>query len=113
MTRTLAKTGTYLALVREDQNDDPVAYTITLERIRPPSPNAQPIGYGSTLSAAIDVFGDVDLFTFNGVAGDLVRVQAIDTTNFRSVCLEQSATRWVSRPTCWSRTPRRSRRRCR
>lgn len=87
---TLTKTGTYAALVFEHGHDQPVPYAVTLESIRQPTPTTRALPYDTSLSDTIEVDGDLDLFMFNGVAGDLIRLQAIKQTSSSvpTVCVE-------------------------
>jgi len=86
---TLARTGTYVVIVSENGHDQTLSYTVALERIHAPSPTARALPYGTTLTDAIDIVGDLDLFMLSGVAGDLIRVQAIkqSSSSFPAVCI--------------------------
>ncbi len=88
-TMTLATSGTYLAIVSEQFNDRTVLYTIALERLRPPSPNARSLTYGATLQDAVEIQGDLDLFQFTGVAGDLIRVQSVKQSGSSPVICQE------------------------
>ena len=68
-------TGTYTVLVKASFFDGP--YSLSLERLIPPSPNAQAMGYGDTVEDEINPAGDVDLFFFSGIAGERAILELI------------------------------------
>ncbi len=57
-----------------------MGYSLSLERLAAPSPTAIPINFGETLTGIIDPRGEMDLFVMNGLAGDVVVVQAASTS---------------------------------
>ena len=70
----LTQTGTYSIVVEDGNHLAAGTYVLALERVNIPSPSAQQILYGETLSRAIDPNGDLDEFVFSGKAGETVRV---------------------------------------
>jgi hypothetical protein len=68
----LTQDGTYAILLSDRSSFFTGAYTLALERVRPPSPGARPIGYAQSLEDRIDLRGDVDVFVFNASQGDVV-----------------------------------------
>jgi hypothetical protein len=53
-----------------------MAYALSLESVAPPSASAIPIRFGEGIDTNIEPVGDIDLYKFDGVAGDTVIVQA-------------------------------------
>ena len=90
----LETTGEYTAVVKES-DDDTFPYTLNLERSAPfASSNAQPMRHGENFAQSIDIGGDVDLFTFDGIIGDSIELRLTDRSgsSSRSGCL------WVTGP---------------
>jgi len=77
---TLTQTGTHTILMAENAGDQLVDYTVTLERIAPTSPTAQPIGFGQPVTERVDPLADLDPFSFTGTAGDSVTVTVSTVT---------------------------------
>ncbi|MCX6553129.1 MAG: fibronectin type III domain-containing protein [Acidobacteria bacterium] len=71
---TLAVTGTYTILVRDEAARFTGQYTLVLERLIPPTSRASSISYGQTLQDRIGIVGDLDVFYFTGTANDLASV---------------------------------------
>lgn len=65
-------------------------YGLALERLSPRSASAVPICYSCDLQSQIDAGGDVDAYYLSAVAGDRVKVSAIDqgTAIFTRICVE-------------------------
>ncbi len=82
---TLPADGTYTVVVEEDSNDG-LSYGLVLERLSPlPSPPTTPLCQGCRIDdRAIDRGGDIDLFSFAGKAGMVIRVQATDRGPYHS-----------------------------
>ncbi len=76
---TLPADGTYTVVVEEGSNRG-LSYGLVLERVAPlPSPPTTPLCQGCRIdNMAIDLGGDIDLFSFAGKAGMVIRVQATD-----------------------------------
>ncbi|MBI3989402.1 MAG: hypothetical protein HY347_07270 [candidate division NC10 bacterium] len=72
---TLEQDGDYTILVSEFFNNHTVEYGLVLERVSPPSPTATPLCFDCNLSEGLNGIGDLDLYLFTGVPGDIVRVQ--------------------------------------
>ena len=86
---TLAQTGVYSILVSEFANDNPMDYTLVVERVAPPSFPATYICPGCELQDGIDPPGDVDLFFFFGTAGDVVSALGSKLSGVTTVpCIE-------------------------
>ena len=66
----LAETGVFTIVVYDFGNDETMDYAIALERAGPPSPNAVAVAPGQTVSGEIELIGDLDEFSFEGVAGE-------------------------------------------
>jgi hypothetical protein len=77
----LTETGTYVLRVNANDFVGAGSYSLSLECISPPSPDAVAIGYGSLVSGGI-VAAEVDLFTFTGTAGHFVTVTLAETAGF-------------------------------
>ncbi len=70
----LTGTGTYTIRVADVSYDQTMAYQLYLQRVIPPlSPT--PISFGQVLTGDLGFQGEVDLYTFSGVAGQSVRIQ--------------------------------------
>jgi hypothetical protein len=82
---TLTLSGTYTILVSAFSFSG--AYVLALERILPPSPNAQAVQYGSTVQDEISPSGDIDLFFFEASAGARIRLDVASESSLRP-CLE-------------------------
>ena len=72
----LTQTGIHTILMAENDGDHLVDYTVTLERVTPPSPTALPIEYGQPVNERMDPLADLDPFFFSATAGDTVNVTA-------------------------------------
>jgi hypothetical protein len=72
----LIATGSHNIVVTEQFNDQSVNYTLSLERLVPPSNSAPQSRYGLAASEDINTVGDVDLRWFNGSAGTVVTLIA-------------------------------------
>jgi hypothetical protein len=72
----LPKTGKYSLVVFDSGNDQTVDYSLTVERISPPSPTARQIKYNQTVNDNIIATGiDIDPFFFDAQkAGDSITV---------------------------------------
>jgi Domain of unknown function (DUF3472) len=71
---TLTVSGTHIIQVRDQASVFTGAYTMTLERLIPPSSRARQISYGQTLLDQINIKGDLDLFVFSGSLGDSLSI---------------------------------------
>jgi hypothetical protein len=71
LTVRLPKTGSYTIQI-EVWNHATMIYTLSLERMAPPSPSAMLIEYGDLITCRIDPIGDVDVFQFKGLAEEVV-----------------------------------------
>jgi hypothetical protein len=83
----LAETGTFTVTT----NIGPASiasYSLALERVQPASPRARAIAYGETLQDQINVAGDLDAFTFTGMANDTISVIARFITQLHEPCFE-------------------------
>ncbi|MBT8363775.1 MAG: hypothetical protein KJP23_03655, partial [Deltaproteobacteria bacterium] len=72
-TDPLPANGTYLVLAGDYDNNETGGYRIFIQRLNNPEMTI-PIGFGETLSATLDVAGEVDTYSFNALAGDLLAV---------------------------------------
>ncbi len=70
----LTSTGVHTILVSELNGDATLDYTLSLERLAPPSPPAKPIFYGQSFLDEINPRGDQDLYYFYGSDGDTVDI---------------------------------------
>jgi hypothetical protein len=70
----LFEVGTHTIRVYAAGNRDTLSYALSLERVAPPSPSADRIRLGESVSAQINPIGDVDLFAFSGVQGTAVSI---------------------------------------
>jgi hypothetical protein len=71
LTVRLPKTGAYTIQVAV-WNHATMIYSLSLERMAPPSPSAMLIEYGDLITCSIDPIGDVDVFQFKGSAEEVV-----------------------------------------
>ena len=85
---TLVATGTFSILVSEDGNDQTIDYSLTLERLAPPSPTASPISFGQILQDEINIGVDVDPFIFSGIQGHVITIIISRTGGTGNPCLE-------------------------
>jgi len=67
---TLPSSGLFTLRVTQRLSGPVVPYTLTLERLAPPSPAAQNLCPNCTITGSIDPTGDLDVFSFTGAAGD-------------------------------------------
>jgi hypothetical protein len=80
MRNPLPSTGTYRVFVCDyGDGTETGAYGIWVQRVNNPG-MARPLDYGETVSTAIGVIGEIDTYTFDAVAGDLVLVR-VSTPN--------------------------------
>lgn len=86
----LTQTGTYSVIVYDFWSGATGEYTLTLERLQPPSSDGVPIVYGQTSGGVLDLVGDLDLFTFSGSTADTVRLYAADVSGTHP-CLQMIA----------------------
>ena len=70
---TLKETGTYLVLVHDSNFQESGNYTIGLEGVSPPSPNALALPAGQNVAGAINAVNDVNQYTFYAKANDKLR----------------------------------------
>ena len=69
----LTQDGTYTIIVNDFENNEIGDYILDLQRINNPV-NASSINFGKGRENSIDVMGDEDFYTFEAVAGDLIRL---------------------------------------
>jgi hypothetical protein len=72
----LPKTGSYSIVISEFLNDALVSYSLSVERARPSSSSARPIGYGESHSSEILLQGDLVEYFFRASAGDSITLFA-------------------------------------
>ena len=72
---TLTQTGVYTILIDVLSGVGTGEYVLALERLIEPSPNAQAIQYGELSEGQLDPDGELDLFFFDGQAGETVLLQ--------------------------------------
>ncbi len=85
---TLSQSGTYIVLIRDWFSTSTGNYGLAIERLRPPSANAQPLQYGGTIANDINPSGDLDLFTFRGVMSTTIRIQSTWQSGSLRPCIE-------------------------
>ena len=85
---TLNEPGLHTIQVFEDGNDETMNYTLVVERLLPASPAARPIGFGESLTDAIDPLGEIDVFTFAAEAGANIELRVAALVGFREPCVE-------------------------
>jgi hypothetical protein len=73
----LTETGTHSLITRP--GGFVTQYTFALERLQPASPRARSMNYGDTATDQIHIAGDVDTFSFQGGANDVVAIAASTT----------------------------------
>ncbi len=77
---TLASNGTYTIQVFTANDTGTGPYTLSLERVSaPPSPTAKPIVFQNVVDDQINLVGEVDLYSFNALAGAVVHVSVVST----------------------------------
>jgi uncharacterized protein YjdB len=80
---TLAESGIYVLRINANNFVTTGAYSLGLECIRPPSPDAIEIGYGDLVGGSL-VAAEVDLYTFTGTSGHLINLTLATTAGFSS-----------------------------
>ncbi len=70
----LTRTGSYLVRVYEQGYDETATYEVLVQRVSPPLTTTQ-IGFGQNLTGSISHAGELDFYTFSGVAGTVVVAQ--------------------------------------
>lgn len=85
---TLTQSGPYAILFTSMVSTTTGGYALAVERLRPPSPNALPIGYGTVAAGEISPTGDIDLFRFEGKSATSIRVQVTYLSGAIRPCLE-------------------------
>lgn len=78
-TFTLTAVGTYSVKVQDNNNQDTGTYALALEGINPPSEDAQETTLGGLESGSLDVMGEVDEYTFEATAGNIVTISLSET----------------------------------
>jgi len=71
-----SKPGVHSVQIREEGNDETLAYALSLERTGPPSATAPVHRSGQGTDTALDPAGDVDAYAIGGVAGDTITATA-------------------------------------
>jgi len=84
----LSKTGIHTIFVEDWFGTSIGEYKLDLERIAPPSPNAQPIQYGEVIPGEINPGGDIDLYRFEGMQPDRVVLQVAWGSGALRPCIE-------------------------
>ncbi len=97
---TLALAGTHTIIVRDFFNTVTGAYVVALDRIVPPSAAARAMQYGQSLIDDLGVSADLDLFVFNGSAGDVISASATRRTGSVSPCVELGSPTGVRTTAC-------------
>ena len=85
---TLDETGLWTIQIVDGgttQNVGP--YALVLDRLSPPSPTAEPLDYGATITGEINPLGDVDLFIIGGTLGSTIAVQTTKLTGSVRPCI--------------------------
>ena len=75
----LNETGTYTVAIFDDGANNTGDYNFTLESINNPG-DVTPIRYGDSLSGSIDVTSDIDAYTFDAQAGDIIDLRLSDSS---------------------------------
>jgi len=78
-TYRLTAIGTYSVKVQDNDNQDTGTYALALEGIHLPSEDAQETTLGDLESGALDVMGEVDEYTFEATAGNIVTISLSET----------------------------------
>jgi len=73
----IATAGVHTILVQEG-GFNTLSYALAIERVAPPGPPSISLCFGCSVVDAIDDAGDLDTYSFNTVAGDVVTVQVTD-----------------------------------
>jgi len=73
----------------EEGSGRTMPYGLALERVAPPSPGSTPICFGCDIDESIDGIGDIDLYFFDGSAGDQIEVSATDQSGgyYQTACV--------------------------
>ena len=79
----LEDTGTYTIMVSESEGDGVGDYNFTLESVNNPG-DSTPISYGESIGGSLEVPTDLDHYTFEGTAGDIITLQLNDSSGFLS-----------------------------
>lgn len=86
-TLTLPGTGTYIILASDCDGDNTGDYGLSLQRTFNPG-GAVPITYGTTLQDSIVLIAELDAYTFDGTAGDVVIIRMTRSSGFLDPFLE-------------------------
>ncbi|MBI4480074.1 MAG: hypothetical protein HY651_08640 [Acidobacteria bacterium] len=70
----ISSSGTYTAEIYEFYGANQVRYTLTLDRLLPTSPAAVGMVFEQARGSEINPVGDLDIYSFNGTAGQAVKV---------------------------------------
>lgn len=81
---TLPETGTYVIRIQANNLVSTGTYTFGLEGLNPLSPGATSLILGDLSTATIDGSGEVDFFTFDGTADDVVFWTLTEGSGFNS-----------------------------
>ena len=79
----LEDTGTYTIMVSESEGDGVGDYNFTLESVNNPG-DSTPISYGESVGGSLEVSTDLNHYTFEGTAGDIITLQLNDSSGFLS-----------------------------
>lgn len=77
----LTESGTYTVSIFDTGADNTGDYNFTLESINNPG-DVTPLVYGESLSGSIDVTSDIDAYTFDAQAGDIIDFRLSDSSIF-------------------------------
>ena len=83
----LTKTQEYTIRVYDWSSSGAGTYTLDLESVVPPSPNARQTTYGKYLTDQINPAGDLDVFFFTASVGDVVDITANSTSTYPCIAL--------------------------
>ena len=84
---TLPSTGAYTATVSDLGLNDAGNYTLHIDQY-PPVSNWLKVGYDAPMSEELGHLADFDAYSFDAVAGSLVRINVQGTTQFLDMSLE-------------------------
>ncbi|MEA3413808.1 MAG: hypothetical protein U9R74_20095 [Pseudomonadota bacterium] len=77
----LDQSGKHAMIVSERLNDGTLGYILVLDRVAPTSPTSTAVNPGVIVSDMIAPNGDIDLFSFQGQAGDTASIQVTRQTD--------------------------------
>ena len=80
--------GSYRLWVSDDNDDEAMVYSLAVERLEPSHPAVLPLCIGCSMEETLAPPGDLDLYAFDGLAGEVFLVQLVRQESPGNPCLE-------------------------